>query len=219
MLSAKNVRDRIAFCKKYKNWSADQWESVMFSDESTFCQFYTFVPYIRRPVGKRYDPKYCLPSVKQPKKIMVWASFSGKGGRAGIWFSKDGETVNAERYRNILNDKLLPFMVIHDIEYFQHDGAPCHQAKSVGTFLRNKGITVLGPWPGSSPDLNPIENLWQKMKRDVSARHPTSLESLRQAIKEVWIQQTSIELCKKLVRSMPNRINAVLQAKGHATKY
>lgn len=44
LLSAKNIRDRISFCRKYRNWSADQWENVMFSDESTFCQFEHFCP-------------------------------------------------------------------------------------------------------------------------------------------------------------------------------
>ena len=29
---------RIAFCKKYKHWTGDDWSKVLFSDESTFCQ-------------------------------------------------------------------------------------------------------------------------------------------------------------------------------------
>src|ERR1043165_6793376 len=72
LLSKKNIRDRMAFCRKYRNWSADDWENVLFSDESTFTQFYSFSRHVRRPVGKRNDPKYCTSAVKQCAKLMVW---------------------------------------------------------------------------------------------------------------------------------------------------
>lgn len=65
LLTKKNIRDRINFCRKYKEWTADDWEDVFFSDESTFTQFYSFVRHVRRPVGKRHDPKYCVIAVKQ----------------------------------------------------------------------------------------------------------------------------------------------------------
>lgn len=42
LLSKKNIRDRLVFCRKFKNWTADEWENVFFSDESTFTQFYAF---------------------------------------------------------------------------------------------------------------------------------------------------------------------------------
>jgi len=90
---------------------------------------------------------------------MVWAAFSGKGGRGGIWFMLPGQTINAPVYQTILHDKLLPFLRIHDVDYFLHDGAPCHTAKSITKWLQEHSVLVIGPWPGSSPDLNPIENL------------------------------------------------------------
>jgi len=39
-----------------------------------------------------------------------------------------------------------------------HDGAPCHKCGSVTEFMEEYGIETL-PWPGNSPDMNPIENL------------------------------------------------------------
>ena len=219
LLTAKNVRDRIAFCRKYRNWTADEWENVLFSDESTFSQFYAFSRHVRRPVGKRHDPKYCISSVTQYAKLMVWGSFSGKGGRAGIWFMKNGETINAKVYQGILTQKLQQFRQIHDVEYFQHDGAPSHTAKSVQKWLADNHIPVIGPWPGSSPDLNPIENLWIQIKRKVAAHSPTSAEHLQEVVKSVWIKETSLESCKNLARSMPSRILGVLKAKGKHTKY
>ena len=46
------------------------------------------------------------------------------------------------------------------------DGAPCHRAKIATQFLKSKKIQILD-WPGSNPDLNPIENLWTDLKNKV----------------------------------------------------
>jgi transposase len=219
MLTRKNIRDRIYFCNKYKNWSPDDWENVMFSDESTFTQFYSFARHVRRPIGSRYDPKYCTSAVKQSAKLMVWAAFSGKGGRGGIWFMPDGRTINAGVYQTILQDKLLPFRAIHGVDYFLHDGAPCHMAKSITKWLHDHSVPVIGPWPGSSPDLNPIENLWVQMEKKVAACNPTSAAHLKEVVKRMWVTETTVEACKTLARSMPKRIASVLAAKGHSTKY
>ena len=54
-LSAKNIRDRIMFCQKYKDWTAEQWSSVMFTDETMIKQFYAYSSHVRKPRGKRYD--------------------------------------------------------------------------------------------------------------------------------------------------------------------
>ena len=217
-LSAKNIRDRMAFCRKYKDWNEDQWMDVMFSDESTFSQFHAYARHIRRPPGQRYNPRYVIPTVKQAPTTMVWACFSGRG-RGALWFMPKNTTINGTAYLGILKDKLQAHMGILGSTVFQQDGAPCHRTTTVTKWLADEGIEVLGPWPGSSPDLNPIENLWTIMKEKVSQQNPTSEKSLADAIKKVWVKEITPEYCEKLAKSMPSRIRAVLQAKGRHTKY
>ena len=129
-LSAKNVKDRIAFCNKYKDWNEDRWMNVMFSDESTFSQFSSYTRHVRRPINQRYNTRYIVPTVKQAPTTMVWACFSGRGRRA-LWFMPKNTTINAAVYLGILKDKLTPHMRILRSTVFQHDGAPCHKAGTV----------------------------------------------------------------------------------------
>jgi len=190
----------------------------MFSDESTFSQFSNYTPRVRRPINQRYNSRYVVPTVKQAPTTMVWGCFSGKG-RGAIWFMPKNTTINGAVYLSILQDKLIPHMNILNCEVFQHDCAPCHRTGTVSRWLESQGVEVLGPWPGSSPDLNPIENLWVIMKQKVSQTNPTSEQTLIEAIKQVWVTDITPAYCKSLVASMPERIKAVLKNKGYHSKY
>src|SRR6218665_304998 len=85
-LSLKNIKDRMTFCHKYKLWTSDQWERVMFSDERTLTQSYSLCRHVRRPAKQRYNPKYVIPTVKQAPKVMVWGAVAGVG-MAGVWIT------------------------------------------------------------------------------------------------------------------------------------
>jgi transposase len=39
LLSRKNIRDRLIFCKRYRDWTAEDWGKAIFSDESPFRLF------------------------------------------------------------------------------------------------------------------------------------------------------------------------------------
>jgi transposase len=217
LLSKKNIKDRIAFCRKYREWTPEQWQGVLFSDESAFYQFQNYQKYIRRPANCRFNIRYTIPTVKHSTSVMVWGSMSATGP-GDLWFMPKNTTINSQVYLRLLQEKLPPLMERLNCHTFQHDGAPCHQAKIVKQWLQTSQIPVLD-WPGQSPDLNPIENAWFMIKKRVASRKPTSLEHLKNIIKEVWEESFSSAECQILVETMPERIRAVMKNQGAHCKY
>ena len=109
-------------------------------------------------------------------------------------------------------------MRVQNCKIFMHDGAPCYRSQEMKKFLEQKRIQIL-VWQGNSPNINPIENLWNLMKNKVLEKHPSSLDALQTAIKEVWVREISANYCCKLVDSMPRRLQEVIKSKGSDTKY
>ena len=76
------------------------------------------------------------------------------------------------------------------------------------------------PQPAQSPDLNPIENLWQDLKRRLRLNNYKSKNKIElfNMLKEEWFN-TSPERINKLIDSVPRRVGAVLKNKGNPTRY
>ena len=79
--------------------------------------------------------------------------------------------LNAVKYRDGILDPLgLPFLQQRIFDnVFQHDNARCHVARVFQDFLNQNHIRIL-PWPALSPDLSPIEHLWDELGRHVRHR-------------------------------------------------
>ncbi len=111
--------------------------------------------------------------------------------------------------------------VYHLLMYFQQDNAPCHKAQIISDwFLEHDNEFTLLKWSPQSPDLNPIEHLWDVVKWQIHIMdvQPTNLQQLCDAIMSIWTK-ISEECFQHLVESMPWRIKAVLKAKGGPTRY
>ncbi len=123
--------------------------------------------------------------------------------------------LNATAYLSIVADHVHPFIPIFWC-YFQQDNAPCNKAQIISDwFLEHDNEFTLLKWPPQSPDLNPIEHLWDVVEREIRIMdvQPTNLQQLRDALMSIWTK-ISEECCQHLVESVPRRIKAVLKAKG-----
>ncbi|KAI4880118.1 hypothetical protein NFI96_005083 [Prochilodus magdalenae] len=70
---------------------------------------------------------------------------------------------------------------------FQPDRTPVHRASSIKTWRSESGVEELD-WPAQSPDLHPIEHLWDGLERRLRARpsRPTSVSDLTHVLLEEW---------------------------------
>jgi transposase len=191
----------------------------MYSDESTFRCIRSIKSRVRRaPGSNRFDSWYTVKTVKHPDSVMVWDCFTGDVGRGGLYILPKNATMNSERYQDVLENHLIPFMRIHGATNFLQDGAPCHASKQIKSFLEEQPFQVMD-WPGNSPDLNPIKNCWSFMKKKLGGKDISSVPKLTNEIKILWTTNICQEYFKKLSNSMPTRIQKVIAAKGETTKY
>ena len=102
---------------------------------------------------------------------------------------------------------------------FQQDNDPKHRSALLRDYFQDQQIKLLD-WPTQSPDLNPIEHLWDHLKWHLNAydTHPSGMIELSARIQHEW-DNISQEVCQKLVESMPRCLEQVLKQKGGWTDY
>ena len=197
---------------------------MIFSDESNLSVF-SHKGLVRRRAGERYKPNCMQPTVKHPESVMIWSvmiwSCISHHSVGRLFVLEKGSRFNAELYLQILqksccHQQLNGFQMMNTSFKMM---VPLATEQSVKKFIVDNGITPLPWWPGQSPDLNVIENLWHRVQVLVNEQKPTTRRDLTAAIINVWHHVISLESLQQLVESMPRRIQAVIEAKGFPTKY
>lgn len=220
--------------EKRRQWAEDcrgftdnEWARIIWSDEAYVCIGDNKGDvYVTRAAGEEYDENCVVPTFKQSSiRVMVWGCImkDNKGPMVVLEYpGGKGGGMNAERYREQVLDKVLYDYYVEKTEekgwvLFQQDGAPSHKG-SRSWFTRNS--VELFPHPPSSPDLSPIEPLWNTFKKNIRSRphQPTSLNELKLAAREAWDALTSADI-NRHIDAMPQRVEAVLAANGGHTQY
>ena len=146
---------------------------------------------------------------------MVWAGIS-YDHRTPLVFI-DGP-LTAQRYVDvILRPVVVPFVRQHNVT-FQQDNARTHVARLSMAFLQQNNVNVMH-WPPYSPDLSPIEHLWDVLDRRVrnSPQPPTTLQTIRLALMQEWNAIPHAET-NRLILSMIRCVRAGLNANGGHTR-
>jgi transposase len=217
LLSKKNQALRYQWAKDHINWTLEDWKRVVWSDETKFN--------LLNSDGKEYywtnNPGQISPaSVKSTLKygggsIMLWScmTWQGMGHSCKIDGNMDGEL-----YCQIMKGELMDTMQYYQLDttdvIFQHDNDPKHRCKLAVKTLRRLGLNVM-IWPSQSPDMNPIEHLWDYIDRLLRKRkkHFSSRDSLWLEL-EVIIENKHTEFCQKLISTMPQRVRDLKAARG-----
>ncbi|KAG1137601.1 hypothetical protein G6F37_013498 [Rhizopus arrhizus] len=196
------MKRRLAWAKKYQNWTTDDWQRVLFSDE-TKVNIWALTNH-------------------GGGSLMMWGcmTYEGPGYACQIY---DG-TMNSDLYQHILDTTLRETMEYYDMDwstvYFQHDGDPKHRSKSVIQWLNANRMSYIDDWPAQSPDLNPIDHLWHhlKLKPSLYDKKAKGVHELWERVEKEW-SSFDKEVCRRYIDTMPARIKAVIDANGGSTKY
>ncbi|UYV63896.1 hypothetical protein LAZ67_2005910 [Cordylochernes scorpioides] len=218
---ASRRRARLNWCLEHHAWTHDQWANVLFSDESRFSlNTDSRRVFIWREPGTRYHPSNIMEIDSfRGGSLLVWAGISSSRRTPLHFFS--GGTLTAQRYRDeILKPYLRPYrdQIGHNL-IFMDDNARPHRARLVNEYLQSENIRRMD-WPARSPDLNPIEHVWDALGRRIGARHPSprTLVELRTAHLEEW-GLLPLDLLQSLVNSMRARCETLIAVRGDHTPY
>ncbi len=146
--------------------------------------------------------------------------FSGDCKRPGLFWEKKWGGIGQYNYREHIVPLIDGYMKNYPALRLMQDHAPGHNAKSILKDFKARDILLI-PWPVFSPDLNPIETLWNVMKDWIQENYVmkdlSNYKTLRKAVNEAWesIGRTQLD---ELLNSMHARCEAVIAANGMATK-
>jgi hypothetical protein len=120
---------------------------------------------------------------------------------------------------DILEHHLLPQatrLFGHDWR-LQQDNDPKHTSRVAKEFI-NKKVLELLEWPSNSPDLNPIENYWNVIKRRVEKRKPGNIDELEKYMNED-MEKPKASFLINFVSSMKDRCLAVIFSNGERINF
>ena len=190
LLRPVNKFKRLKWAKEHKNWTLADWKKVLWTDESKFVVFGTTCRiFVRRKVHEKFHPQCMLPTVKHGGgSVMVWGCFAAN--KVGSLYQVKG-ILDQKGYHNILSRYALPSgkRLIGRGFVLQQDNDPKHTSKYCQRYLKRKeseGEVKMMTWPPQSPDLNPIELLWEQLDRQVRKQCPKSQAHLWEILQEEW---------------------------------
>ncbi len=215
LLSKVNIRKRLEFAQKYAHVNKNFWDDVIFTDESKFNLFGNDG---KRRVWRK--PNTALlernlnPTVKHGGgSVMVWGCFSA-GGVGSLEFIEGN--MDSTMYVDILKKNLRASATKLGIEStykFYQDNDPKHKSRFTREWLLYNVPKVLETPPPQSPDLNPIEHFWAYLEQHIRQPPTRKKQKLKDCLKEDW-EKIPLDYLPNLVSSMPDCLQAVLEAKG-----
>ena len=229
-INKKQRKQRLAWARENRPWLQDDWDKVLWTDEVTFETGKKAKDWIIRTREDRYCEDCCQHRFRSGRtSVTIWAGI-GMGWKTDIVFLEGsgvrGGMTMEDYKKQVLHDTCEPALramkEVFGRVLLQEDGNKAHglKNKDMKAFKERLGIEILNDWPPSSPDFNPIENVWRVLKQRLKHRNYTitNKDQLKAAIKEEW-DRLQPEEWSKYIRTMQERLKEAVRRHGLATGY
>ncbi|EIE85840.1 hypothetical protein RO3G_10550 [Rhizopus delemar RA 99-880] len=222
LLSEVNRRKRLDWALNHVDWTIEHWKRVIWSDETKVNRFGSDGKvYSWKQPNEKLKRRHVTQTVKHGGgSLMVWSCISWYG----VGYIVDvGKNMDKSVYLSVLQDDLVKSMADYceendlrmaDFEFMQ-DNDPKHKSKIVSERLSKQDFTTM-ECPPQFPDLNPIENMWNILKKRLFKQYdcpPASMDELWTRTFETWHEITEKE-CQNYIETMPQRCIDIIENKG-----
>jgi len=230
---------RLHFCVKNKSTS---WARTMFTDRKRFMFKYPGC-LVRRYAWVRKGRKRVARKVNKAMSVNVYAGIT-KSGITSVHYvagtnnmksthtnlkGQHARNITKSEYKEVLEKTLLPdgsrlFRNVGVSNWvFQQDNDTAHKAapaiiKAWNSKHAGVHVSLLPEWPGNSPYLNPIENLWAWAQVEVDAKGCNTFQEYQKCVVDT-LQNAPKKLSRDLVDSMGKRVRACVENARDKTKY
>ncbi|GFV49084.1 transposable element Tcb2 transposase [Trichonephila clavipes] len=220
-LAPAHRRRRSLWCREHRNWRDNEWGRVLFTDESRFSlSSDSHRILIWRERGSRSHPSNIIERDRYGGRgVLVWGGIM-LGSRTDLHIF-DAGSVNGTRY---CNEILFPYVRLFrgamGLQFlFMDDNTPCHRPVAAEQLLESEDIERMD-WPARSPDLTPIEHVWDFLGRRLTARTLpiVTIRELRSALQDEWAVMPQ-QLIDTLILSMGRRCETCLAVRGDHIPY
>ncbi|GFS96858.1 transposable element Tcb2 transposase [Trichonephila clavipes] len=220
-LTPAHRRRRSLWCREHWNWRDNEWGRVLLTDESRFSlSSDSHRILIWREWGSRNHPSNIIKRDRYGGRgVLVWGGIM-LGSRTDLHIF-DAGSVNGTCY---CNEILLPYVRLFrgamGLQFlFMDDNAPSHRTVAAEQLLESEDIGRMD-WPALSPDLNPIEHVWDFLGRRLATRTlpPVMIRKLRLALQDEWAAMPQ-QLIDTLILTMGRRCETCLAVTGDHILY
>ncbi len=236
-LTAKDMDKRLKFAEKNRR---RDWTHVMFSDRKRF-----YFKYPGQSVGAAgwelrgaEQGRGEVWSPNNPQGYNVYGGITvhgvtrlhevtGTTGRKPVYKTargKDSRNITTDEYCDVLEQTLLPGgrAAFGRGWVFQQDGDQAH-GHAIDVLNRwneahRTRVSLLEEWPGNSPDLNLIENVWSWVQANVDKKGCSTFDEFKQEVHDQFAAVPQ-SMLTHLYNSMPKRLKEVIKNGGRRTKY
>lgn len=183
-LSPLHMQARVTFASQFAGMLYKDMPVIIFTDESTV-EVNLSSGGIWRRRGE-YPPGSFYEKMAHPISCMIWGGIGPRGFRTSL--IKVEGSVTAESYFRMLFNHRIAHQIrsqFGDTFIFQQDNARPHIARRIEAHL-NAMFPHRLEWPAKSPDLSPIEQIWDYLKSRIAGMKFHSEDQLFRRLQQEW---------------------------------